>query len=99
MIRMAEASDERSLGDQTDGQHERGASRAKRAMPGWAQVRRLLALALVLEGHSRTEAAVLKGGHASIWAEVGSRPRMARNNRHVFPHGLFGALGVRMHLA
>ena len=35
LIRMAEVSDERGVGDQADGLHQRGASRAERAMPGW----------------------------------------------------------------
>jgi hypothetical protein len=32
-----------------------------------------------------------KGGHAYIWAEVGSRPLMVRDNRHDSAH-LFGAM-------
>ncbi len=32
-----------------------------------------------------------KGGHAYIWAPVGSRPRMVRDNRHVSTY-IFGAI-------
>jgi hypothetical protein len=32
-----------------------------------------------------------KGGHAYIWAPVGSRPRMVRDNRHVSSY-IFGAI-------
>lgn len=32
-----------------------------------------------------------KGGHAPIWAPVGSRPRMVRDNRHVSAY-IFGAI-------
>jgi hypothetical protein len=32
-----------------------------------------------------------KGGHAYIWAEIGSRPLMVRDNRHDSAH-LFGAM-------
>jgi DDE superfamily endonuclease len=32
-----------------------------------------------------------KGGHSYIWAEIGSRPSMVRDNRHDSAH-LFGAM-------
>ncbi len=32
-----------------------------------------------------------KGGHAYVWAEVGSKPKMIRDNRHTSAH-LFGAI-------
>jgi hypothetical protein len=32
-----------------------------------------------------------KGGHAYIWAPIGSRPRMVRDNRHVSTY-IFGAI-------
>ena len=32
-----------------------------------------------------------KGGHAYIWASIGSRPRMVRDNRHIATD-IFGAI-------
>src|SRR5271165_1316969 len=59
---------------------------------GAIDVRTRPAVCLTEEPSCKDEARVgQKGGHAYIWAPIGSRPRMVRDNRHVSTY-IFGAI-------